>query len=91
MSKISAAPESPKLKEGVCSADTVNRNRQTPNEGACLCWKSAEPESPNEVGCLRYLLHRNRQLRGVFNRHGEPESPNERASKIYCGEPQIAR
>ena len=36
----------------------------SPNERACL--RNDEPESPNEGECLRYMMTRNRQVRGSF-------------------------
>ena len=43
-----------------------------------------KPESLNEGGCLRYMMNRNRHLRGVFRIYDEPESPNEGACfKMY--------
>ena len=43
----------------------------------------AELESPSEGACLRYMVSRNRQRRGVFNMYDEPESPNDGACLIY--------
>ena len=36
-----------------------------------------ESESRNEAACLRYMMNRNRQMRGVFKIQEERESPNE--------------
>ena len=33
-----------------------------------------EPELPHEGARLRYMVSRNRQIRGVFNMYDEPES-----------------
>ena len=43
---------------------------------------TAEPESPNEGACLRYMS-RYHQKRGVLKKSGEPESPNEGACLKY--------
>ena len=38
-----------------------------------------QPESPNEGECLRYMLNRNRHMRGgVLQTYDEPQSPNGR-------------
>ena len=53
-----------------------------------------EPESPNEGGCLRYILNRNRRspmrglepeskIGGVFKIYVEPKSPNEGSCLRY--------
>ena len=44
-----------------------------------------EMESPNEEGCLRYMMNRNRQMRGRVKAkiYDEPESPNEGACIRY--------
>ena len=42
-----------------------------------------EVEPPHEGECLRYMVSRNRQMRGVFSMFDEPESPNEGAHLRY--------
>ena len=31
------------------------------------CLRHSEPESPHEGACIRYMVSRNRQMKGVFN------------------------
>ena len=38
-----------------------------------------EVEPPHEGERVRYMVSRNRQMRGVFSMFDEPESPNEGA------------
>ena len=43
-----------------------------------------EPDRPHEGACLRHIVSRNREMRGMFSIYDEPESPNDRGmSKIY--------
>ena len=44
---------------------------------------SGEAESPNEGACLRYMMSRYHQKRGVFKIYGERSSPNEGACYRY--------
>ena len=37
---------------------------ESPNEGACLRYKTNKPESPSEGTSLRYVMNRYRQMRG---------------------------
>ena len=36
----------------------------SPNEGACLRYRTNKQESPNEGACLRYVMNRYRQVGG---------------------------
>ena len=58
---------------------------ESPNEGACLSYTtiSAEAKSPKEGVYFRYVLNRNRQMRGQFTIYDEAESPTEGACFRY--------
>ena len=38
--------------------------------------------------CLRYMMNRNRQMRGLFEIYDEPQSPDEGGVFTTCDEPQ---
>ena len=75
MFKIYDEPES--ASKGACLRYMMN---SFANQGAC-CRDMMNP--PNKGGVLNLQDERNRQMRGVFNVHDEPESPNERARLRY--------
>ena len=52
--------------------------RFSPNEGRVKDIYG-EPKLPNKRACFRYIVNRNRQMRGLFNTYHEPLSPNDGA------------
>ena len=42
-----------------------------------------ELESPNKEACFRYMVNRNRRMRGVFKIYDEAETPKEGACLRY--------
>ena len=53
--------------------------------------QSDEPLSPKEGACLRYILNRKRQIRGVFKIYVEPEPPVANEGPCCMSQSEIAK